>query len=112
MTTVKLSQAEQEEQQQLAAANSNICQQDKMDFRNIGKIMTKAGYGMNHATARNQVVSGIKDILLFIVQDLKSDISLEQVSDMINDQEIQKNLQEVLYLAYIELEKDEMILSK
>lgn len=81
---------------------------EKMDFRKIGKIMTKAGYDMNHATARNQVVSAMKDILTYISKDLKSDISLEQINDLVNNQEIHKSLQEVLYLAYRELEQEEM----
>ena len=76
---------------------------EKMDFRKIGKKMTKAGYDMNHATARNQLVSAIKDLMVFIAKDLKSDISLEQINDMIDNQEMQKNLQEVLFVAYHQL---------
>lgn len=82
---------------------------EKMDFRKIGKIMTKAGFDMNHATARNQVVAAMKDVLLFLSKDLKSDISLEQISDLVESQEVQKSLQEVLYLAYKELEQEEVI---
>jgi len=77
---------------------------EKMDFRKIGKIMTKAGYDMNHATARNQVVSAIKEVLQHLVKNLKTDISLEQVNDLVSNQEIQQALQEVIYLAYNEIQ--------
>ncbi len=91
-------------------AETNINTTEKMDFRNIGKIMTKAGFNMNHATARNQVVAGMKDIISYIVSDLKSDISLEQISDLLNNTAIQENLQEVLYKAYKELETEEQLI--
>jgi len=85
---------------------------EKMDFRKIGKIMTKAGYDMNHATARNQVVSAMKEVLSILVKDLRSDISLEQINDLVSNQDIHQALQEVLYLAFKELkEEDEISLS-
>ena len=79
---------------------------EKMDFRRIGKIMTKAGYDMNHATARNQVVSAMKDMISFVAKDLKSDISLEQIDDLVSNHDIQKSIQEILYTAFNEIKTE------
>jgi hypothetical protein len=108
----QISKTQTSKQQQSTVDDDNkkyITLPEKMDFRKIGKIMTKAGYDMNHATARNQVVAAMKEVLNTLVKDMRSEISLEQINDLVNNQEIHQALQEVLYIAYKELKQEETI---
>ena len=79
------------------------------DFRQMAKIMTDAGFKMNHATARNQLIIAIDSLLMKIGTILNANISSDDVEKLRNNQEIHNNLADVLYLAYQSLEEDEEI---
>lgn len=71
-----------------------------IDFRKIAKIMTKNGYPLNHATARNQVIHAMKELLLFVSDELGGTLTETQAMDLVNDQSTHEALQDVIYLAY------------
>jgi hypothetical protein len=77
------------------------------DFRKLAKIMTHAGYKMNHATARNQLMFAIREILQKASKDLCNPIGEKQIKQMINDQDLQDNFGDVVFAAYKELEREE-----
>lgn len=76
------------------------------DFREMAKIMSKYGYKMNHASARNQLILAIESLLMKIGTMLNANISLEDIQKLRNNQEIHDNLADVLYTAYQALEKE------
>jgi len=70
------------------------------DFRNMARIMTKAGYKMNHATARNQLMLAIEALIAHMSSKLKVKLSRTQIRDMVCSQALQTNLADVLWLAH------------
>lgn len=80
-------------------------EQDCMDYRTMAKTMTKIGYDMNHATARNLCILGIKSILKQISIDLNLDFSKQKMSDAIKSQFVHDQLADILYVAYNDLKK-------
>lgn len=79
---------------------------DGIDFRKIASIMTQAGYKMNHATARNQLMSALQKFLMNIVKQTDVKLEREKIEEMINSQEIHGALTDVLSRAYEEMEKE------
>jgi len=77
-----------------------------IDFRKIASIMTKAGYKMNHATARNQLMSALQKFLMNIVKQTEVKLEKEKIEEMINSQEIHGALTDVLNRAYEEMERE------
>ena len=77
-----------------------------IDFRKIAAIMTKAGYKMNHATARNQLMSALQKLLTNIVKQTEVKPDREKIEEMMNSQEIHNALADVLHRAYLDIEKD------
>lgn len=73
---------------------------DANDFRTISKIMSDAGYSMNHATARNYFFESIKTILTNICIDLKIDFDSMKIDDLVKMKEVHDALYDVIYLAY------------
>lgn len=69
------------------------------DFRTIAKIMTKKNYKMNHATARNVLISAIKRILNYSADQVGVKMTPEWVNTLIKDQELHSALADVLYRA-------------
>jgi len=67
------------------------------DFRTIAKIMTTKGYVMNHATARNVLISAIKKILAHSANEFGVKISPEMLSKLVKDQRLHGALADVLY---------------
>ena len=76
------------------------------DFRQMAKIMTSAGFKMNHATARNQLIIAIDSLLMKVGTMLNANITLEDIEKLRNNQEIHDNLADVLYTAYKALEEE------
>ena len=76
------------------------------DFRQMAKIMTDAGFKMNHATARNQLIIAIDSLLMKVGTMLNANISSEDIEKLRNNQEIHNNLADVLYMAYQALEEE------
>lgn len=79
---------------------------DGIDFRKIASIMTQAGYKMNHATARNQLMSALQKFLMNIVKQTDVKLEREKIEEMINSQDIHGALTDVLSRAYEEMEKE------
>lgn len=79
-----------------------------IDFRKIAAIMTKAGYKMNHATARNQLMSALQKLLTNIVKQTEVKPDREKIEEMMNSQEIHNALADVLHRAYQEIEKEKL----
>ena len=79
---------------------------DGIDFRKIAAIMTKSGYKMNHATARNQLMSALQKLLTNIVKQTEVKPDREKIEEMMNSQEIHNALADVLHRAYQEIKKD------
>lgn len=77
-----------------------------MDFRTMARIMTKHGYKMNHATARNQLILAIKYLLTHVSTDLKTNIPQAQLEKTIEDQKVHENLSDIIYLAFNEKEEE------
>lgn len=77
-----------------------------IDFRKIADIMTRAGYKMNHATARNQLMSSLQKLLTNIVKQTEVKPDREKIEEMMNSQEIHNALADVLHRAYKEIEKE------
>lgn len=77
-----------------------------IDFRKIAKIMTKAGYKMNHATARNQLMSAMQKLVTNIVKQTDVKVEREKIDELINSQEIHSILADVLYRAYNRTKKE------
>lgn len=79
-----------------------------IDFRKIAAIMTKAGYKMNHATARNQLMSALQKLLTNIVKQTEVKPDREKIEEMMNSQEIHNALADVLHRAYQEIKKEKV----
>lgn len=79
--------------------------QEGTDFRTIAKIMTAKGYKMNHATARNVLISAIKKILAHSADEVGVKISTEQMNALVKDQGLHSALADVLYRAKYPKEK-------
>ncbi len=77
------------------------------DFRKMARIMTKAGYKMNHATARNQLILAIESLIGHTSTNLKIKVSKAQMQDLVTDQALQDNLADVLFLAYKDMQQDQ-----
>jgi len=71
-----------------------------MDFRQIAKVMSNKNYKMNHATARNQLLYAVEELLTSAISDLGLSVSPEQIKELAKSQEVHEALQDVLYLAY------------
>lgn len=69
------------------------------DFRTIAKIMTNNGYKMNHATARNVLISAIKKLLNYSADQVGVKIPESEMKQLIKDQAVHTALADVLYLA-------------
>lgn len=80
--------------------------EDGTDFRTIAKIMSRKGYKMNHATARNVLMSAIKKLLNHSASQVGANISDEEVDELLKNQEIHKALADVLYLAHEEMKEE------
>lgn len=77
------------------------------DFRTMAKIMTDAGYKMNHATARNQLMLAIESLLSHTSSNLKLRVNKTHLRSLITNQNLQDNLADVLYVAYQALTDEE-----
>lgn len=72
---------------------------DGNDFRSIAKTMTKAGFSMNHATARNVWLSATTNFIKALSKDLGIDITEEKIGILLQNEEIHDALADILFLA-------------
>ncbi len=63
-------------------SNGYATVKDGMDYRAISDIMTSNGYKMNHATARNVLLSAMRTIAHEVLQSAGEDPSLEKADSV------------------------------
>lgn len=73
---------------------------ESVDFRSIAKIMTKNGFKMNHATARNVLIAAIKKIMSYSAEQVGVKMTPEIMTKMIKDQNLHSALADVLFRAH------------
>jgi hypothetical protein len=74
--------------------------EEGVDFRTIAKIMTDRGYKMNHATARNVLISAIRRIMTSAADQVGTRIPENQMDRLVKDQDLHMALADVLYQAH------------
>jgi len=77
------------------------------DFRSIAKIMTEGGLKMNHATARNQLMSALQKFLTNIFKQTNIKPDKVRLQEMMNSQEIHNALTDVLFKANQQILKEQ-----
>ena len=73
---------------------------DGVDFRRIANMMTEAGMPMNHATARNQLMSAMENLFSQVGNQMGIKLDKKRISDIIHSQDVHNALSDVLLLAY------------
>jgi hypothetical protein len=71
---------------------------DGIDFRTISKIMSENGENMNHATARNILLSGLRKIAYQILISYNVPTTSENLDTMIKSQQFQDGIADLLFL--------------
>ena len=66
------------------------------DYRSIATKMTRLGYKMNHATARNILLAAMKKFMTYISEELGHPLSEEESADLVMRQDIHELLGEIL----------------
>jgi len=90
----------------MSKAKKYVTIEEGTDFRTIAKIMTERGYKMNHATARNVLITAIKRIVNASADRVGTRISDEHMESIVCDQDIHMALADVLFLAHKSIEDD------
>lgn len=90
-------------------AEKYITLEDGIDFRTISRIMSEAGYQMNHATARNVLMSAMNNFLTQISTEMGVSITPEKAEEILKDQEIHDAFTDILFKAYQELKNESLI---
>lgn len=81
---------------------------DGIDFRAIAKKMSAAGYTMNHATARNVLISSIRMLLGNVASQFGIKITEEKMKELLQSQQLHDALSDVLIEAHKELENERL----
>lgn len=69
---------------------------DGNDFRYIAKRMSNAGYEMNHATARNVLMSALRKYLKLIAKEMDMELSPAQLDVMMDNQDVHDSIHDIL----------------
>lgn len=72
---------------------------DGEDYRTIAAKMTGLGYKMNHATARNILLTGMKKFVGGLAKELGQPLSEEEVAKLVMRQDIHEVIGDVLELC-------------
>jgi hypothetical protein len=71
------------------------------DFRTIAKIMTEHGFVMNHATARNQLITSLEKLLMDFSERIRDTRSkIPNVEKMMKEHSLNDDFSDMLYLTY------------
>ena len=71
------------------------------DFRTIAKIMTDNGFIMNHATARNQLITSLEKLLMDFSERIRDTRSkIPNVEKMMKEHSLNDDFSDMLYLTY------------
>lgn len=84
--------------------NKYITISEGEDYRTIAAKMTNMGYKMNHATARNILLSGMKRFIKGISEQVGQSLDEQQMDDLIMRQDIHEVIGDILALC-VEEEK-------
>lgn len=72
-----------------------------IDFRTIARVMSKNGWRMNHATARNQLILAMQNLLTHVAIQVKGPkMKAAEIDSLLKDQQIHDRLGDILYLAH------------
>jgi len=69
---------------------------DGLDYRTISEIMTERGHKMNHATARNVLLSAMRTIATDIVKSQDIDINTVEIDDIAKSPLFQSGVADVI----------------
>ncbi len=69
---------------------------DGMDYRAISDVMTSNGYKMNHATARNVLLSAMRSIAQEVLQTTGEEISLEKADSVARSPSFQSGVADMM----------------
>ena len=75
--------------------------EDGIDFRQIAHSMTAAGHRMNHATARNVLMSSLVNLFNNISEEVGVEVTTSQLEEILKDQSVHEALGEILSEAYV-----------
>lgn len=70
------------------------------DFRKIAQIMTEAGYQMNHATARNVLMTSLTNLFRHVSNEMGVEINEAQIKNILRDQKVHEALSDILFQAH------------
>lgn len=87
-------------------STSYITLDESNDFREIARLMSEDGDQINHATARNILLSGITDLLKGTSIKLGKKMTNKQIEAALEENETYSSLQEVLFGVKQLLEKE------
>lgn len=90
-------------------AEKYITLEDGCDFRRIAQLMSEAGWEMNHATARNVLMSATSKLVKSVAGEVGAKLTEEELYSILKNQITHDSLQEILYQAYKELKEEEKI---
>lgn len=76
------------------------------DFRKIAQIMTMAGYQMNHATARNVLMTSLMNLFKHISNEMSVEINETQIKSILRDQKVHEALSDILFQANQQLTEE------
>lgn len=77
--------------------------EEGIDFRKIAQIMTDAGFQMNHATARNVLMSSLTNLFKHISNEMDIEVTEAQIKNILRDQKVHEALSDILFQAHQQL---------
>lgn len=79
---------------------------DGEDFRTIAKKMTEAGWSMNHATARNVLMSALSYLIRDVAAKVGKPLTEDELFLVLKNQDTYDSLSDVLEQAYTQLKQE------
>lgn len=76
------------------------------DYRQMAKIMTAAGYKMNHATARNQLIVALEELVSHAATKMKIKHKKSEIFNIANSQQVQDNISDILQEAFTKMKAE------
>lgn len=91
---------------ELVSKKKYITLNEGIDYRKIAEIMSRQGFKMNHATARNQLMLAMENLLTSVGREFNVKLGKKQVSELLKNQDVHNALADILYLAYNNKRRD------
>lgn len=76
-----------------------------VDFRKIAEVMTAAGYQMNHATARNQLMVALEKLLNDVAKQAGTRLSKTQLAGLLQNQSVHDAIADILHVIHEQEQK-------